>query len=267
MPPRDPATPHERPSPYQLFMLALCIVTLIFLGFSTALPLDSGSREIIEYVDTVACALFFADFLHSLYAAPHRRAYFFKWGWLDLVSSIPVVGPLRVARFARIARLLRVLRTVRSARALTSLILRERKQSALLAGVFLAFLLLACSSIAILQLEAHRTDANIHSAIDAVWWAVTTMSTVGYGDRYPVSVGGRVVGMLLMISGVGIFGALSGLMAAWFLAPDEEKRKAKHADTDREVKEMRELIVALTRDVQSRSPEPHDGENSASTPS
>jgi voltage-gated potassium channel len=78
-----------------------------------------------------------------------------------------------------------------------------------------------------------------------VWWAFATITTVGYGDRYPVSVEGRVIAALLMTAGVGLFGAFSAALAAWFLAPEDEA-------TDREIAALREEIAGLRRMLESR---------------
>ncbi len=85
-----------------------------------------------------------------------------------------------------------------------------------------AFLLIAFSSISILVCERHG-DANIRTAEDAVWWSISTVTTVGYGDKYPVTTEGRIIGMLLMVAGVGMFGGLSGLVAAFFLGARDPK--------------------------------------------
>jgi voltage-gated potassium channel len=237
------AEPHERPGPYQLFMLVLCILALLSLGVSLTMPLEPSSRAVLEYADIVVCALFFGDFLHSLYYAPNRMAYFFKWGWIDLLSSIPAVGPLRLGRFVRVVRVLRVIRAIRSARAIAVLLLAKREQSAVLAALLLGLLLVACASIAILQFET-VPGANIRTAGDALWWSMTTMSTVGYGDRYPVTTGGRIVAVFLMAGGVGIFGTLSGLVASWFLTPSQQAQ-----DTDMDD------IRATLAEIQRRLPE------------
>src|SRR5690349_6835351 len=146
-------------------MLVLCGLTLLSLGVSMTVPLQPESRRVLDHVDNVACAIFFADFLHSIYKAPNRTAYFSKWGWIDLLSSIPAVGPLRLGRFARVVRILRVIRAVRSACAFVSLLLAKRQQSAVLAAVMLCILLVACSSIAIIQFET-VPESNIRSPGD-----------------------------------------------------------------------------------------------------
>jgi voltage-gated potassium channel len=102
----------------------------------------------------------------------------------------------------------------------------RRAESAALATSLLCLLLIVSGSIAVLQFD-RPAGGNIVSAQDALWWAVTTMTTVGYGDRFPITSEGRLVAVVLMAAGVGAFGTLSGLVAAWFLAP-----AAKEADTD-----------------------------------
>jgi len=207
-------------SSYQLFMLALCAIALAFLAVQSSPSLDGESRAILEYADFAICILFFIDFVYSFATAPDRLKYMRTWGWIDLVSSIPVVGPLRLGRAVRIVRILRVLRGVRSARLIVQIVMTNRTQSAFLGAVTLALLLIVCSSIAVLQFENAPTS-NIHTGGDALWWAVTTMSTVGYGDFYPVTTEGRIVAVFLMAGGIGVFGTFSALLAAWFIGTKE----------------------------------------------
>jgi len=121
---------------------------------------------------------------------------------------------------------------------------QRREQSAFFTSVLLTFLLLTSCSIAILELEAD-SGGNITTAQDAMWWAVSTMTTVGYGDTYPVTSEGRLIAVFLMTAGVGTFGVLAGLIASWFLSP-----VAEEADKDRE--EIKELLLELKAMKQSR---------------
>jgi voltage-gated potassium channel len=176
------------------------------------------------------------------------------WGWLDLLSSIPAAGFFRFARAARIVRLLRVLRVARSARVLSSVILEKRAQSGLLAAGLASVLLIVSTSIAILHVEK-SPEANIRTAEDAIWWAVTTMTTVGYGDRYPISAEGRLVAGFLMVAGVGLFGIVSGFVAAWFLNPTGQKESSEHAAIQQELAEIRrQLANVLARAADTTSP-------------
>jgi voltage-gated potassium channel len=223
--------------PYQLFMLALCLVALAMLAADTVVPLTPGTRDVLRYADTAVCALFFVDFLVQLVRARRRWEYFVRWGWIDLLSSIPMVDALRLGRAARVMRILRVLRGVRSTKLLAEFVLGRRAEGAFLAATLVSLLLVVCASIAILQFE-QVPGANITTAQDAVWWAVVTLTTVGYGDRFPVTGEGRVVAGLLMVAGVGLFGTFSGYVASWFLAPRDRRQVS-------EVSELRAEIAAL----------------------
>ena len=156
------ATP---PRPHELLMLGLSVYVLVALAADVFLDLSPPTRTLLGYMDFGICMVFLAEFFVSL---ARDRATFLKWGWIDLVASIPMLDAARVGRVARIARILR---------------------------------------------------ANIQTPGDALWWAMTTITTVGYGDRYPVTPEGRVVAAMLMTVGVGCFGVFTGLVASWFLAP------------------------------------------------
>lgn len=232
-----------RDSAYQLFMLVLCIWAILNLGVKTLSTLDRETQTVLDYADDVACGLFFIDFLRSLYRAPKRWAYFLTWGWLDLLSSIPTGDLLRWGRAARILRILRVLRVVKSVRAIAHFVVAKRAESAFLAAVLLSLLLNVFASLAMLQFET-VPEANIKSAEDAMWWSISTMTTVGYGDRYPVTAEGRLVAVFLMAAGVGIFGTVSGLVASWFLSPGA-------VETNTDLDEVKARLDAIQRQLKT----------------
>ena len=222
-------------------MLALCVLTLADLGAEALFTLDPQSRLILDYADTALCAIFFGDFLLSLKRAENRWKYFRTWGWLDLLSSIPSVQVARWGRAARIARILRVLRGVRAARILGRLALAQKTESTFLAASLVALLLIVVGSLSVLHVESAE-GSNIRTAEDALWWSITTMTTVGYGDRFPVTTEGRLVAVVLMCAGVGLFGMLSGFLAAWFVSPDTKKEEGEIQALKEEVRQMRLIL-------------------------
>lgn len=139
-----------------------------------------------------------------------------KWGWIDLVASIPTFNYFRYARLFRLIRLLRIVRTFRTTQQFINHVYKNRAEGAFTTVSIIAFLLITFSSIAILQFET-VPESNIKTAEDALWWAYATVTTVGYGDKYPVTTAGRIVGVILMTGGVGLFGTFSGFIASWFL--------------------------------------------------
>ena len=164
---------------YQLFILACCVLALAALAIEALVPLDGGTRQILNYADTGVCVIFFADFVISLVKARRRWHYFYTWGWVDLASSIPVFHVLRWGRFIRVVRVFRILRGVRATKIIASFILDRRAESAFLAAALLSTLFLISASIAILHLEKSVQGANITTPEDALWWACTTITTVG----------------------------------------------------------------------------------------
>lgn len=139
-----------------------------------------------------------------------------KWGWIDLLSCIPMVNVLRAGRILRLVRLLRVIRAFSSARHLLEHIFADRVKGALTMITILAVLLIIFSAIAILEVET-SPDSNIRTAEDAIWWTYTTITTVGYGDKYPVTTAGRGLAMILMTFGVGFFGTFTAYVASIFV--------------------------------------------------
>jgi voltage-gated potassium channel len=242
------ATRRADSASYQLFMLALCVYTLVALGAEAVLKPGVESRRVLAYTDTAICVVFLADFFVSVYRAEHRWRYLYTWGWLDLLSSIPTLGAARWGRAARVARILRMMRGVRAVKVLTGLVLEKRTQSSFLAAALLALLLLTVASVSILQVET-APSSNIKTADDAVWWALTTITTVGYGDRYPVTPEGRLVAGVVMCAGVGLFGMFSGFLAAWFVAPGARQERDEIESLRLE---MRELRAALEHATSSR---------------
>ncbi len=223
-------------------MLVLCLYALAAFAVETLVSLDPSTRKILDLADTGICVLFLFDFLLSLARAPNRLEYLFRWGWIDLASSVPTVGILRLGRAARVMRIFRVLRGVRATKIIATFILDRRAEGAFLAAALVSILLIVFSSIAVLHFEKGVADANIQSPDDALWWAIVTITTVGYGDRYPVSGEGRIVGALLMTAGVGLFGTFSGFVAAWFLSPRSRQHDNELNAIRRDLAELKESL-------------------------
>lgn len=175
-----------RGGPYQLVMLTLCLFALGAWAVDGVARLTLETQRILEAADLVVCAVFLGDFLVQLATAENRWRYFVRWGWIDLLSSIPMVDALRFGRAARVLRILRLPRGVRATRVLVGFLLGRRGEGGAVSAALLTLLLLVSGSLAILQFERVE-GANIRTTGDAVWWAVTAITTVGYGDRFPVT--------------------------------------------------------------------------------
>lgn len=196
-------------------------VILVFSVFSLAiLPFQmfyKGSEDvliIIDSADIVLCSFFFADFLKQLFQAKGARLAYMKYGWIDLLSSIPSIPVLQIGRIFRILRLLKVMRQVSKLSDLTEGLFRNPTAGAFAVTSVLAVSTVFMSAFLVHEAEYNVPEAKIRTAGDALWWAVTTVTTVGYGDVYPITTAGRYVGVVTMLVGIAVAGSLTAAMAS-----------------------------------------------------
>jgi len=227
---------------YDLAIGILAIFSLILLVLIYFVPLSAATVDVLNSLENALCIVFLFDFFRSLRLAPNKWAYFLKGGgWLDLLGSIPYnkLAIFRVARLFRVVRLLRKL----TGDQLRHIIARRLAQSTLLFTLVAALLLVFAISGIVLYAEHGAPHANIKTYHDAVWWAFVTITTVGYGDYYPVTPLGQSAAAILMFLGLGIIGVLSSYLATTFISfvRRESERTAgenKHGEGKGEDKEQ-----------------------------
>lgn len=195
-----------------LIVLVLSCYVLISLIVTSFIHLPLEVQLILGHVDNVICIVFLVDFIKRLFESDNKWS-FMKWGWIDLISSIPFIDFLRAGRLLRLIRLLRVVRAFKSVKHIAKHVYKNKAKGVLTTVAIIAFLMILFSSISILQVETDPTS-NIKTAEDALWWSYTTLTTVGYGDKYPVTTEGRLIAVLLMTTGVGLCGTFAGYIAS-----------------------------------------------------
>ena len=235
----------EKVGIFQIVILILSIVVLGALAADTIFKLPKEISEMLQIFDTFVCVLLFTDFWIRFYRAESKLA-FLRWGWIDLVASIPNMPILRVGRLVRILRIIRLLRAIRATHKISSLVLKDKMQTGVASVIVTAFLLVIFCSIGVLICEQQNPGANIKTAGDAIWWSVTTITTVGYGDKYPITTEGRIVAMVLMIGGIGLFGILSGLAASFFVGT----RQSSHAQEESKILKQLERLEEKINQIQ-----------------
>ena len=186
-------------------LLAASVLFLISYSWRVLADLD-GPRNLLALVVLVAAWLVFAvDYLVNLYLAPERRHWFITHLFDLVVVFLPVLRPLRLLRLVTLLPIFQ--RTPGQA-------VRSR------VGLYLAAassLLIWMGSLAVLDAERSAPRANITTVGDSVWWAFVTISTVGYGDYFPVTGTGRLVAVALMLGGVTLVGVITATLASWIL--------------------------------------------------
>ncbi len=209
---------------YNIFILVLTIFSLVIMVL-LLLPVTAAERDLLTLYDNVVCIIFLIDFAMNLAAAKPRRGYFIgQRGWLDLLGSIPSFGFIpftalfRLARLSRLARITRLMRG-QAGKDLVLDVLRNRGSYATFITILLAGIVLSTGSILVLEFESRTPGANIKTGGEAIWWGLVTITTVGYGDYYPISMFGRLTGIFVMFAGIGIIGALASILASLLVSP------------------------------------------------
>lgn len=206
-------------------ILLLSIYVLIALLADTLLKLPPETSKLLNYIDNSICVIFLLDFVVRFKKAESKLA-FMKWGWIDLIASIPTFDFMRSGRLLRVIRLIRLIRAFRSTRHIVQHVFKNKMQGTLTSVAIIAVLMVLFSSVAILQFETDP-NSNIKTAEDAIWWSYVTITTVGYGDKYPVTTEGRVIAALLMTVGVGLFGTFTAFTSSWFVKSDIQTTEKK----------------------------------------
>jgi voltage-gated potassium channel len=218
-------------------MMALALVWLPVLIVPLVTTLHGSVAFAFAAIDYFVWGAFAIEYAVKLWLAVDKR-HFFIHHLPDLAMvAVPILRPLRLARLLRLVRLSRVI-----------LVLEEglRRARELFAHHGLRFVLIAVTAIIFasagleLLFEQHSTGPTaIHNFGDAIWWAVVTVTTVGYGDKVPLTGGGKWVAMALMFTGIGLVGTLTATIASFFV---QEQHSAEMAEVKAQLSAIRDLI-------------------------
>ena len=235
--------------------LAFAGLAVVFVGlaFVPASP-GSATEEAILAIEWLITGIFVAEFSTRLWAAESRPAYV-RGHWIDLVSCIP---PTRWLRWFRILRLLRLVRAFAGVgRAITSLDrLANHKGLVWLLVAWLGVMLLCAVGLYVAE---HGVNPAVESPLDAFWWGLSTMTTVGYGDVFPTTGEGRLAAAVLMIFGIGLYSIITATVTSFLIGGDKdnvnvadqlERLAALHADgrvTEDEYQAAKATVIGLDR--------------------
>lgn len=206
---------------YEVFIFSVSILSVVnwILFFFIR---DKEALGVLYVVDLILVVIFVGDFLYRLFTAESKRNYFLEQlGWLDLLGSFPL-PQFRIARLGRVVRAIILMRDL-GGRGLFRRFMRDRVGSAAYLVAFMIILVLEFGSLAVLSAEDGAPGATIDTSGDAVWWSVVTIATVGYGDTYPVTSEGRLIGVFVIVLGVALFGVVTGTLANRFVQPPGEE--------------------------------------------
>src|ERR1700730_4143556 len=198
-----------------LTILALIWLPILLVPIIARLP--SGVAGTFDLIDYMVWAAFVVEYGVKLYLTPRRRHYFTHHLVELAVIALPLLRPLRALRLLRVVNIARAALTLTNGvRRLRGILTHHGLQYVL---VVVLGVIVVCAALE-LEFEPGNRGSTIQNFGDALWWAVVTVTTVGYGDKYPVSAGGRGVAVVLMLVGIGLIGVLTATVASFFV---EEK--------------------------------------------
>lgn len=214
---------------YEFFILLLVVNYAILILFAPA-DHPTLTPQFMLRLDYGLIVFFAAEYAYRFWRAPDKKKFILE-NWFDILAMIPVHSGFR---FMRLLRLLRLLRLIKASPMLWSIVKSKQIQAILLvtAGVIL------WSSAGIYLLEK-EINSSVSTFADAIWWAVVTTTTVGYGDISPVSTGGRLLAVILMITGIGLIGTITANLAnhwmVFFKEGQQSDEQAKQNQVEAEL--------------------------------
>ncbi len=219
---------------FDLAIQTLIVLSIVMFCIETLPDLNEGVRQFLRYGEVVIVLIFTVEYLARIAAARQKLKYVFSFfGIVDLLAILPfylMSGiDLRSVRIFRLLRLLRMLKLLRYSQTIARLSRAvEIARDELILFAFATGMMLFISAVGIYYFENEAQPEAFASIFHSLWWAVTTLTTVGYGDMYPVTAGGRVFSFVVLMIGLGIVAVPAGLMAsALSKARLEEDRREK----------------------------------------
>lgn len=206
---------------YEIFIAAVSIISVVNMVLLLFPWMDENTTMLIYIMNAGMTIIFLLDFGYRLFTSDSKKYYFINnWGWADFLACVP---QLRIFRLFRVFKAYRLVKSI-GIKSIIGHLSDNRADAALYILVFSVFIILELGSFFILLAERTSSSANILTASDAIWWTYVTITTVGYGDRFPVTAVGRLIGILVLTTGVGVFATFAGYIANKLLAPKPEEK-------------------------------------------
>jgi voltage-gated potassium channel len=205
---------------FDLFIQCLIVVSLVAFSIETLPDLSQSTQAFLRFTEIAIVIVFTAEYVLRLYVADQKLSFVFSFfGLIDLLAILPsyisMGVDLRSIRAFRLFRLIRILKLVRYSAAIRRFhraLLIAREEIILFA--LAALLLLYLSAVGIYQFENEAQPKVFTSVFHSLWWSVCTLTTVGYGDVYPVTAGGKIFTFVVLATGLGIISVPAGLVAS-----------------------------------------------------
>jgi voltage-gated potassium channel len=231
-------TDHLSGKVFALTIQALIVVSLITFSVATLPNLSANTKELLYIIEVITVAIFTLEYILRIIVADEKKRFIFSfYGLVDLAAILPFYISsgldLRTVRTFRLLRLVRILKLLRYSKAVNIFhrALLISKEELILFG-FVAAVMLYLSAVGIYYFENSAQPEQFKSVFHSLWWAVTTLTTVGYGDMFPITTGGKLFTFFVLITGLGIIAIPTGLIASALSQAREEDKKNDTEDSN-----------------------------------
>ena len=218
---------------FALSIQVLIIISLLSFSISTIPDLSPQFVSVLDTIELVIIVCFSIEYVLRVYVAEKKLKFIFSFfGLIDLFSILPfylrTTLDLRSLRLLRMLRLFRILKLVRYNNAIHRFhrMLIIAKEELILFG-FVSLLLLYLASVGIYYCEYEAQPEAFKSVFHSMWWGVTTLTTVGYGDMYPITAGGKIFSFFILIMGLGVIAVPTGIISSALTKAMEDEKKSK----------------------------------------
>ena len=205
---------------FAFFIQFLILLSIVTFSVETIPDLSSETIKILHLIELISVIIFTAEYVLRIYVADSKPKFVFSFfGIIDLLAILPFylsfgidLRSLRALRFVRLFRLFKLARYNRAIKEFTSAVKVAKEQIVLF--MFITFILIYLSAVGIYYFENEAQPEHFASIFDSLWWAIITLTTVGYGDVYPITVGGRVFTFCILLIGLGIVAIPTGIISS-----------------------------------------------------
>ena len=227
---------------FDIFMVSLIMLNVVAVVIEPSVK-DLGMLRLLRVFETISIAVFSVEYILRIWVSDLSNPNMAKWkarlkyafspmAFIDLVSVLPFYIPLlipvdlRVLRTIKIFRLLRIFKTNRYTKAMVTVTkVFKNKAEELISSLFIVIVLMVIASVTMFNIENAAQPDKFVSVFDAMWWSVATLTTVGYGDIYPVTAAGKILAAAIAILGIGIVSIPTGIIASGFVEMVQQSKK------------------------------------------
>lgn len=205
---------------FAFFIQALILISVITFSIETIPNLKPQTRVILRSIEWFSVIIFSLEYILRIYVADSKPKFIFSFfGIVDLLAILPFylsfgvdLRSLRALRFLRLFRILKLVRYNRAMNHFTSAIKSAKEEIFLF--IFITLILIYFAAVGIYYFENQAQPEHFSSIFDSLWWAIITLTTVGYGDVYPITVGGKVFTFFILMIGLGIVAIPTGIISS-----------------------------------------------------